>query len=96
MERLPAKCLIHAKTHSKYYRKETQVSAWIPCRRGLQPRLIAVDKIPRSAPYVNGAFMETLYDGKTGIGKAHARQHFIGIENVLLWSEENFRYPQVN
>ena len=54
------------------------------------------DKIPRSAPYVNGAFMETLYDGKTGIGKAHAREHFIGIENALLWFEENLRYPQVN
>ena len=54
------------------------------------------DKIPRSAPYINGAFMETLYDGRTGIGKAHAREHFIEIENVLLWSEENFRYPQVN
>ena len=54
------------------------------------------DKIPRSAPYVNGAFMETLYDGRTGIGKAHAREHFIGIENALLWFEENFRYPQVN
>ena len=54
------------------------------------------DKIPRSAPYVNGAFMETLYDGKTGIGKAHAREHFIGIENTLLWFEENLRYPQVN
>ncbi len=54
------------------------------------------DKIPRSAPYVNGAFMETLYDGRTGIGKAHAREHFIGIENALLWYEENFRYPQVN
>ncbi len=54
------------------------------------------DKIPRSAPYINGAFMETLYDGRTGIGKAHAREHFIGIENALLWFEENFRYPQVN
>ena len=54
------------------------------------------DKIPRSAPYINGAFMETLYDGKTGIGKAHAREHFIEIENVLVWFEENFRYPQVN
>ena len=54
------------------------------------------DKIPRSAPYVNGAFMETLYDGRTGIGKAHAREYFIEIENVLLWSEENCRYPQVN
>ena len=54
------------------------------------------EKIPRSAPYINGAFMETLYDGKTGIGKTHAREHFIEIENVLLWFEENFRYPQVN
>ena len=56
----------------------------------------AGDKIPRSAPYINGAYMETLYDGRTGIGKAHAREHFIGIENALLWYEENFRYPQVS
>ena len=55
-----------------------------------------IAKIPLSAPYVNGAFMETLYDGRTGFGKAHARQHFIEIENALLWYEENFRYPQVN
>ena len=55
-----------------------------------------IAKIPRSAPYVNGAFMETLYDGRTGFGAAHARQHFIEIENALLWYEENFRYPQVN
>ena len=55
-----------------------------------------IAKIPRSAPYVNGAFMETLYDGRTGFGAAHAREHFIEIENALLWYEENFRYPQVN
>ena len=49
-------------------------------------------KIPRSAPYVNGTFMETSQDydgGYTYSGLAE-------IESTLLWSEKNFRHPQIN
>ena len=45
-------------------------------------------KIPRSAPYVNGTFMETI-DGRDYAGLAE-------MESTLLWSEQNFRYPQIN
>ena len=45
-------------------------------------------KVPRSAPYLNGAFMETFGN--------YSREHLIEIENALSWYEENFRYPQVN
>ena len=50
------------------------------------------DKIPRWAEYVNGTFMETGRDhdgGYTYGGLSH-------IESTLLWSEENFREPQIN
>ena len=46
-------------------------------------------KIPRSAPYVNGAFIETL-------DAVYPRERLVEIENVLSWYEENLRYPQVN
>ena len=46
-------------------------------------------KIPRSAPYVNGAFIETF-------GKAYPRERLIEFENALSWYEDNFRYPQIN
>ena len=45
-------------------------------------------KIPRSAPYVNGTFMETI-GGYSHTGLAE-------IESTLLWSEQNFREPQIN
>ena len=45
-------------------------------------------KIPRSAPYVNGTFMETIG------GRTHAG--FTRMENTLLWSEQNFQHPQIN
>jgi len=45
-------------------------------------------KIPRSAPYVNGTFMETI-DGRDYAGLAE-------MESTLLWSEQNFQYPQIN
>ena len=45
-------------------------------------------KIPLSAPYVNGMFMET-------IGPYH-RQHLAEIESTLLWGEQNLREPQIN
>ena len=47
------------------------------------------EKIPRSAPYVNGAFMET-WD------KAYPRERLIEIESALSWYEDNFRDPQIN
>ena len=47
------------------------------------------EKIPRSAPYVNGAFIET-WDA------AYPRQRLIELERALSWYEENLRYPQVN
>lgn len=47
------------------------------------------EKIPRSAPYVNGAFIET-WDA------AYPRERILEIENALSWYEANFRYPQVN
>ena len=47
------------------------------------------EKIPRSAPYINGAFMET-WDA------AYPLERLIELENALSWYEENLRYPQVN
>ena len=47
------------------------------------------EKIPRSAPYVNGAHIETWDD-------AYPRERLIEIEKALSWYEENLRYPQVN
>ena len=47
------------------------------------------EKIPRSAPYVNGAFMETF-------DKAYPRERLIELESALSWYEGNFRYPQIN
>ena len=46
-------------------------------------------KIPRSAPYVNGAFIETL-------DAVYPRERLVEIENALSWYEANLRYPQVN
>ena len=47
----------------------------------------------RSAPYVNGTFMETEWSPENG---AYTREQLSEIENTLLWSEKNFRYPQIN
>ncbi len=47
------------------------------------------ERIPRSAPYVNGAYIET-WD------KAYPRERLIEIEKALSWYEENLRYPQIN
>ena len=45
-------------------------------------------KIPRSAPYVNGTYMETI--------GPYSRTHLTEIESTLLWSEQNLRQPQIN
>ena len=48
---------------------------------------------PLSAPYVNGMFMEAILDAQdTGYTHAKLRE----IESTLLWSEQNFRDPQIN
>ena len=49
-------------------------------------------KIPRSAPYVNGTFMKVSQDKADG----YTHRELQEIESALLWSEENFRYPQIN
>ena len=49
-------------------------------------------KIPRWAEYVNGTFMETVRDHDGG----YTYKSLLDIENTLLWSEENFREPQIN
>ena len=50
-------------------------------------------KAPLSAPYVNGTFMETILDERdTGYTHDGLRE----IESTLLWSEQNFREPQIN
>ena len=50
-------------------------------------------KAPLSAPYVNGMFMEAMLDEQdTGYTHAGLRE----IESTLLWSEQNFREPQIN
>lgn len=46
------------------------------------------EKIPLSAPYVNGAFMEG--------HRRHTREYLTEVESTLSWNEENFRFPQVN
>ena len=50
-------------------------------------------KNPNSAPYVNGSFMQTEWDPKIGF---YTRERLIEIENTLIWSEENYRDPQIN
>ena len=46
-----------------------------------------------SAPYLNGAFIETILDeGDT----AYTHDGLREIESTLLWSEQNFREPQIN
>ncbi|MXY99655.1 sigma-70 family RNA polymerase sigma factor [Candidatus Poribacteria bacterium] len=47
---------------------------------------------PLSAPYVNGMFMEAILD-EQDIGYTHAGLR--EIESTLLWSEQNFREPQI-
>ena len=50
---------------------------------------------PYSA-YVNGTFMETLSDDLGGQPGGYTHKGLAEIESTLLWSEENFRSPQIN
>ncbi len=45
-------------------------------------------KVPLSAPYVNGMFLETI--------GPYTRQHIGKIESTLLWGEQNLQEPQIN
>ena len=49
-------------------------------------------KATRYSEYVNGTFMETITDNPDGYTYAGLKE----IESTLLWSEENFREPQIN
>jgi len=50
-------------------------------------------KARRSAPYINGAFIETpLDEGDT----AYTHDRLREIESTVLWSEQNFREPRIN
>ena len=53
------------------------------------------EKIPISAPYINGLFMETLRDGGNR-SDSYSREGLLGVEDTLRWAEENLREPQVN
>ncbi|MCY4552246.1 MAG: leucine-rich repeat domain-containing protein [Candidatus Poribacteria bacterium] len=45
-------------------------------------------KLPRSAPYINGTFMETI--------EPYSYKGLAEIESTLLWSEQNLQEPQIN
>ena len=49
-------------------------------------------KLALSAPYINGSFMETFYFWAGG----YTLDEIIEIETTLIWSEANFREPQIN
>ena len=49
-------------------------------------------KLPSSAPYINGGFMETTRDLDSGFSNDLLAE----IEDALIWFEENVREPQIN
>ncbi len=50
------------------------------------------DKLPVSIPYINGGMMETQRDSDSG----YTNSRLAGIEDALLWFEENAREPKIN
>ena len=91
----------HGTQGAPYRSLEAEVEAKISILRRIREAvgddfLILVNtnrsKIPRSAPYVNGTFMETLRDHEGGYTYAGLAE----IESTLLWSEQNLRDPQIN
>ena len=50
------------------------------------------DRVPHSAPYVNGMFMETHGPGLHD----YSPQALMKIESTLLWGERNLREPRIN
>ena len=51
-------------------------------------------KIPRTAPYINGTFMETLTPRDAD--EKEILKGLREIERTLLWAEENLREPRIN
>ena len=49
-------------------------------------------KLPSSAPYINGGFMETGRDLDSG----YSNDRLAEIEDTLIWFEENLREPKIN
>ena len=49
-------------------------------------------KLPNSAPYINGGFMETTRDLDSGFSNDLLAE----IEDALIWFEENVREPKIN
>ena len=47
-------------------------------------------KLPASAPYINGSFMETFYDSG-----GYTRRRIVEVEDTLRWFEANAREPQI-
>ena len=47
-------------------------------------------KLPASAPYINGSFMETFYDPG-----GYTRRRIAEVEDTLRWFEANAREPQI-
>ena len=52
-------------------------------------------KLPFSAPYINGSFMETFRDRVNG-RREYTREGITEIEDALIWLEANMREPQIN
>ena len=52
-------------------------------------------KLPLSAPYINGGFMET-FPLEKGRLHGYTRKDIIEIEDALLWYEANMREPKIN
>ena len=50
-------------------------------------------KLPLSAPYLNGSFMET---HPADPNKGYSRDDIVEIETNLIWLEQNLREPQIN
>ena len=50
------------------------------------------NKLPSSAPYINGGFMETGRDLDSG----YSNDRLAEIEDTLIWFEENLREPKIN
>ena len=52
-------------------------------------------KLPLSAPYINGGFMET-FPLEKGRLHGYTRKDIIAIETNLIWYEANMREPKIN
>ena len=50
--------------------------------------------IPRTAPYINGGFMETAMPA--ALSGVQLETHLSRVENSLLWLDQNLREPRVN